>query len=70
MCKYRVKQYLIVLKLDRVSINKVLVIKFVTVSFIQSKFDAKFANTVKLTTQWVRLFKSNRMFGTKHLKTI
>ena len=50
MCKYRVKQYLIVLKLDRVSINKILVIKFVTVSFIQSKFDAKFVNTVKSTT--------------------
>ena len=31
MCKYRVKQYLIVLKLDRVSINKILVMEFVTV---------------------------------------
>ena len=31
MCKYRVKQYLIVLKLDCVSINKILVMKFVTV---------------------------------------
>ena len=31
MCKYRVKQYLIVLKLDCVSINKILVMKFATV---------------------------------------
>ena len=31
MCKYRVKQYLIVLKLDCVSINKIIVMKFVTV---------------------------------------
>ena len=31
MCKYRVKQYLIVVKLNCVSINKILVVKFVTV---------------------------------------
>ena len=31
MCKYRLKQHLIVLKLDSVSINKILVTKFVTV---------------------------------------
>ena len=50
MYKYRVKQYLIVLKLDCVSINNILVIKFVTESFIQSTFDAKIVNTVKSTT--------------------
>ena len=36
MCKYRVKQHLIVLKLDSVSINKVLVTKFVTVKASQN----------------------------------
>ena len=51
MCKYRVKQYLIVLKLDCVSINKILVMKFVTVrvsynlNLIQS-----------LSTQWNQQF--------------
>ena len=51
MCKYRLNQQLIVLKLDSDLINKVLVTKFVTVkSFIESKFDAKFINAVKSTT--------------------
>ena len=51
MCKYRLKQHLIVLKLDSVSINKILVTKYVTVkvSYIESKSDAKFVNTVKKT---------------------
>ena len=31
ICKYRVKQHLIVLKLESLSINKILVTKFVTV---------------------------------------
>ena len=36
MCKYRVKLDLIVLKLDRVSINKILFTKFVTVKASQN----------------------------------
>ena len=36
MCKYRVKQHLIVLKLDSVSVNKILVKKFVTVKVSQN----------------------------------
>ena len=36
MGKYRVKQHLIVLKLDSVSINKILVTKFVTVKVSQN----------------------------------
>ena len=36
MCKYRVKQDLIVLKLDSVSSNKTLVTKFVTVKVSQN----------------------------------
>ena len=36
MCKYRVKQVLIVLNLDNVSINKTLVTKFVTVKVSQN----------------------------------
>ena len=34
--KYRVKQYLIVIKIDSVSINKILVTKFVTVKVSQN----------------------------------
>ena len=37
-------------------------------SFTESKFDIKYVFTVKSTTQQVRVFKSDRMFGTKHLK--
>ena len=36
MCKYRVKQHLIVLKLDSVSVNKILAKKFVTVKVSQN----------------------------------
>ena len=36
MYKYSVKQHLIVLKLDSVSINKILVTKFVTVKVSQN----------------------------------
>ena len=47
MCKYRVKQHLIVLKLDSVSINKIIVTKFVTVKVSQN------LNLMKnLSTQW------------------
>ena len=38
-------------------------------SFIESKFDAKFVNTVKSATYQVCVFKSNQMFGTKRLET-
>ena len=37
-------------------------------SFTKSKFDIKYVNTVKLTTEKVYVFKSNRMFGIKHSK--
>ena len=37
-------------------------------SFRESKFDIKYVNTVKSITQQVRVFKSNRMFGTKNSK--
>ena len=47
MCNYRVKQDLIVLKLDSVSINKILVTKFVTVKVSQN------LNLMQsLSTQW------------------
>ena len=47
MCKYRVKQHLIVLKLDSVSINKIIVTKFVTVKVSQN------LNLMQsLSTQW------------------
>ena len=42
MCRYSVNQHLIVLNLDSISINKILV--------TESKFDRKYANTVKSTT--------------------
>ena len=38
-------------------------------SSMESKFDVKYFNTVKSTTQQVRTFRSNRMFGTKYSKT-
>ena len=47
MCKYRVKQDLIVLKLDSVSINKILVTKFVTV-----KVSHNLNLMHSLSTQW------------------
>ena len=47
MCKYRAKQDLIVLKLDSVSINKILITKFVTVKVSQN------LNLMQsLSTQW------------------
>ena len=36
MCRYRVNQHLIVLELDSVSIDKILVMKFVTVQVSQN----------------------------------
>ena len=36
MYRYRVKQHLIVLKLDSVSVNKILVPRFVTVKVLQN----------------------------------
>ena len=36
MCRYRVKQNLIVLKLDSISMNKVLVTEFVTVKVLKN----------------------------------
>ena len=47
MCKYRVKQHLIVLKLDSVSIDKIIVTKFVTMKVSQN------LNLMqRLSTQW------------------
>ena len=37
--------------------------------FTESKFDVEYVNTEKSTIQQVHVFKSNRMFGTKHSKT-
>lgn len=47
-----------------ISINKILFLEFMTESFRECKFDIKYVNTVKSTTQWVRV-KSNRIFETK-----
>ena len=38
-------------------------------SFKESKFHVKYANTEKLTTYFIIVFKSNQIFGTKHWKT-
>ena len=43
-------QHLIVLKSDRVSINKILVTEFVTAKISESKFNVKYVNTVKPRT--------------------
>ena len=67
---YQLNQHLIFLKLDSVSINKTeFVTEFVTVKvFTESKFDVNYVNIVKSKTQQVGVFRSNGMFGTKHLK--
>ena len=61
MDRYRVNQHLIVLNFSRI-INY-------CESVTESTFDVKYVNAVKSTSQQVCVFKSNRMFGTKHLKT-
>ena len=65
MWKYRVKQDLIVLKLDSVSIKKILVTKFVAVKVLQN------LNLMEsFLTQWNQQhIRHVQMFGTKHLKT-
>ena len=68
MCNNRVKQHLILLHLGSVSINKSLVTKFTTVIVSWNLNLMQSLSTLKSTT-WVLVFKSNRMFGTKHLKT-
>ena len=51
MCKHRVDQHLIVLNLYSVSINKILVLKFMTVKVPQNlKSMQKNVNTVTSTT--------------------
>ena len=50
MSRYRLNQHFIVLKLDSVSINKILVTGFFFKSFTKSKFDVKYVNIVKSTT--------------------
>ena len=62
MRRYRVNQQLIAVKLYKNSSHGT----YYCENFSESKFDV---NTVKSTTQQVRVFRSNRMFGTKHLKT-
>ena len=42
--------------------------KFMTVRVSDSKFEIKCVNAEKSTTQQVRVFNSNRMFGTKRSK--
>ena len=39
-----------------------------TESFTESKFDVEYVSTVKSTTQQVRVFKSNQIFGRKRSK--
>ena len=39
-----------------------------TESFTESKFDVEYVSTVKSTTQQVRVFKSNQIFGRKRPK--
>ena len=48
MCGYKVNQHLIVLKLDSVSVNKIVVMEFVIVK--ESEFDIEYVNTVTSTT--------------------
>ena len=50
MCRYRINQHLIVLKLYSVSINKNFAPEFVTESLTGSKLDMKYVNIVKSTT--------------------
>ena len=53
MCKHRVDQHLIVLNLYGVSINKILVLKFMTVKVPQN-----LKSMQKMSTQWhQRLFR-------------
>ena len=61
MNRYRVNQHLIVLNFSRII--------YYCKSVAESTLDVKYVNAVKPTTQQVCVFKSNRMFGTKHLKT-
>ena len=56
--------------LDSVSINKILSRICYFVSFTESKFDLNYISTVKSTTSLVHVFKSNRMFETKHSKIL
>ena len=54
-------------QLYSISVHKFFYMEFITVK--ESKFDVKYVNTIKSTTYKVRVFKSNRMSGTKHSKT-
>ena len=56
MCKYRVKQDVIVLKLNSVSINKTLVTKFVTVKVSQNLnlMQSLFSNVIECLEQNIR----------------
>ena len=70
MCRYRVNQHLIVLNLNSVSIKKNSSHGFYYYeSFTESKVNVQCVSIVKSTTWCVGVFKSNRMFGTKHSKT-
>ena len=51
MCRFRVTQHLTDLNLYSVLINKILVMEFIIIkSFIKSKFNVKYVNTVRATT--------------------
>ena len=54
-----------VLNLYSASISEVLVVKFITESFTECKLDVKYVNTVKSLILVVRVFKIDRILGTK-----
>ena len=58
MSRYRVNQHLIVPKLVSISINK----------FLVTERDVKYVSTVKSTTYYERVFKTNGILGKKHSK--
>ena len=55
MSRYRVNQHLIVPKLVSISINK----------FLVTERDVKYVSTVKSTTYYVRVFKTNGIWVKK-----
>ena len=51
MCRHRVNQYLTVLNLYSILINRILVTKFINFeNFKESKYDIKYVSTVKSAT--------------------
>ena len=70
MYRHRVNQHLIVLNVCNVSINKILVTEFITVSFTESKYYVKcHRSETQIGTCFQTYVWNNRMSGTKHSKT-